>query len=889
MDVINTGMRKGIKMMCVVAQTAQFVSLMPKPEDFVTRVIGDVVYLSSQVQKLSENINKLLDNYADIPANYIMTQVNSITGSLSNITNRLNTYAQNGVNQIMGLGENVLNAVTDVTGAVIDTSSAVTGAIVNMGSSVVQAGSDIAFQPDFAQSVSDATEVTLEWINGGFETFKNTLTNPVNDAANEVEKAKNNLLNKVNDTSNQINDGIQTVQKSIETLIENIRDKMKKLSDIIDGGFKDVTGITSVSKGELKISEELKDYNDSKYGQAVSAASGAISTVLKNFSIGKVVGAFAGVLTQSIIVRTGLDQLPPLDVESMLNKIRNEITITPEELYEQYKALAKDTYEELKDMEKMKSENRNYTDEQYEEFKKEFEGRLQEERNNIRKLMKNSSKNRGDKRIINGDGQDVTEAFDAQSKKRLKSAIQEMQDYRKKVQKAKQADTLKSILGKELDNLRIEAQYRCNSIKADWESMMKQYKDSLSEIKEFFTTGGSCDMFIDDCCDDINQAFDDIKELCKGLTSQLIGTTVKIAMPADIGTVVPNPIYKIADFWLDIKTIFKFIKDLITLIIRIINDINKLARLMLNGLNNLKEIIQQLMNLLGLKWLMDLVQSIIDLFGDNIKNARERLLNTLSPIHFSDTTEYDNTIEALDSILEEATVNSENKTYLSDTVNLLQSINVNNEKINKLITDINKVKNYRSVNEDRAKKIEELIDALEEQGEAVVAYKSPIIEEVGSSPTVSDLTNGGSLDNDIKFVGWHFFHPNLKHKDASYYYTSIFKNLLMRFKSKIIKKASKNGHKAKGGVNQLRRKIVGRINKDIAYDAFYWYTYYTEDLEKDCFERKTIDKSVIIDNFVQTQNGSVVELTDGRKVFVAEGMIKSGDYVTVEGVKYRVK
>ena len=41
---------------------------------------------------------------------------------------------------------------------------------------------------------------------------------------------------------------------------------------------------------------------------------------------------------------------------------------------------------------------------------------------------------------------------------------------------------------------------------------------------------------------------------------------------------------------------------------------------------------------------------------------------------------------------------------------------------------------------------------MEEQGEAVVAYKSPIIEEVGSSPTVSDLTNGGSLDNDIKFV-----------------------------------------------------------------------------------------------------------------------------------------
>ena len=111
MEVINTGMRKGIKAMAVVCQTAQFVSLMPKPKDFVTRIVGDVVYLSAQLTKLSEDMNKLLDSYASIPVNYFMTQVNSITGSLSSITNRLNTYVQNGVNQIAGLGENALNTI----------------------------------------------------------------------------------------------------------------------------------------------------------------------------------------------------------------------------------------------------------------------------------------------------------------------------------------------------------------------------------------------------------------------------------------------------------------------------------------------------------------------------------------------------------------------------------------------------------------------------------------------------------------------------------------------------------------------------------------------------------------------------------------------------------
>ena len=46
---------------------------------------------------------------------------------------------------------------------------------------------------------------------------------------------------------------------------------------------------------------------------------------------------------------------------------------------------------------------------------------------------------------------------------------------------------------------------------------------------------------------------------------------------------------------------------------------------------------------------------------------------------------------------------------------------------------------------------------------------------------------------------------------------------------------------------------------------------------------------IIIDSVVNTSNGSIAELSDGRKVFVADAMVKSGDYVTVEGVKYRVK
>ena len=117
---------------------------------------------------------------------------------------------------------------------------------------------------------------------------------------------------------------------------------------------------------------------------------------------------------------------------------------------------------------------------------------------------------------------------------------------------------------------------------------------------------------------------------------------------------------------------------------------------------------------------------------------------------------------------------------------------------------------------------------------------------------------------------------------------------MKKIKSKIVKKASKNSHKSTGGVYKLHHKIVGKAStrKDEAYVAFYWYTYYTDDLEKECFDKSINEGAMIIDSVISTQNGSVVEITDAegnkRKVFVADNMVKSGDYVNVDGVRYRV-
>ena len=216
-------------------------------------------------------------------------------------------------------------------------------------------------------------------------------------------------------------------------------------------------------------------------------------------------------------------------------------------------------------------------------------------------------------------------------------------------------------------------------------------------------------------------------------------------------------------------------------------------------------------------------------------------------------------------------------------VTTLLNNTVKNEKgVDSLIKKIN---NATKKDEDD---IDKLIDELDEKGELVVAYKSPIIQEIvdENNPNVSDMMDGQDMDSDIRFIGWIFYHPNLDHGD--FYKGKLLGKLRRKIKAKIIKKASKNGHKKRGGKNMLHRK---KVEKQTAYDAFYWYTYYTEDLEKDCFEREAAEDAIYVDNIVHTENGSVVEITDGGntfKVFVADNMVRTGDYINVGGKRYRV-
>jgi hypothetical protein len=122
-----------------------------------------------------------------------------------------------------------------------------------------------------------------------------------------------------------------------------------------------------------------------------------------------------------------------------------------------------------------------------------------------------------------------------------------------------------------------------------------------------------------------------------------------------------------------------------------------------------------------------------------------------------------------------------------------------------------------------------------------------------------------------------------------------------RRRNKVIKKASKKnkmvGSGLRGGVAQLKNNMSfghyndsGRYisNSVTAFDAYYWYTKWTND-PTDCTPDMLNEGKDVVVPIQTTANGSLVELEDGRRVFVEGKTVKSGDFVNVNGVRYRVK
>jgi hypothetical protein len=275
-----------------------------------------------------------------------------------------------------------------------------------------------------------------------------------------------------------------------------------------------------------------------------------------------------------------------------------------------------------------------------------------------------------------------------------------------------------------------------------------------------------------------------------------------------------------------------------------------------------------------------MIDFLLALFGPKLIEAKILLENCISPIYYNETEDYEKKVEAVEALFEDEAEGGRVSVF-------------------KYSDDPYARKKHKKAFGGKLKNDEEVEDYLEEleaKGEReVVAYRSPILNKEGDD-----------------FAGWIFYHPHAYDNMKGSWWA-----IKKRIRNKLIKKASKKnkmvGSSVRGGVAQLRgNKRFGYTNEQGKYvnnsvngfDAYYWYTKWTND-PTDCdpdFSNteyvydengNLIPNGGFKDNVVSpvqtTSNGSLVKLNDGRTVFVEGKVVKSGDFVNVDGVKYKVK
>ena len=342
-----------------------------------------------------------------------------------------------------------------------------------------------------------------------------------------------------------------------------------------------------------------------------------------------------------------------------------------------------------------------------------------------------------------------------------------------------------------------------------------------------------------------------------------------VPTPYAIGSCVDMPVHKILAFFKDVKIIVTFLKNLIRLGIDIISQITILAKIVAGGLKGLADIFKLLKDIIGVDTILNMIDYLVALFRPKMIDAKMLIENAISPIYYNETEDYEMRVAAIEALLDDEKEEG--------------------GKVKEFrYTDDKHGKKYKDTFGGKAKddeKLEEWLEELEAKGEReVVAYRSPILNDAGDD-----------------FAGWIFYYA-----DAYDDMNKSWGERKKRRRNKLIKKASRKNKlavgKLIGGVAQLKKNMSfgyyenGKYIKNSVngFDSYYWYTKWTND-PTDCepdmsngYTGGPVEKNVV-SPVTTTSNGSLVELSDGRRVFVEGKIVKSGDYVNVNGVKYRVK
>lgn len=921
--LITDGARKAIKKMAQVSQCARALSLMPSAEDFAMRLIGDMRIVARMLNNISIRINEILDRYSSIPGEFLLEGFDEILKRLDDISD----YAKFAIKETSDVMTSTVKSsqeIVDALGSAVSLNASASlqiGGGLTYGSIAMGANIKLAMTGNGRRRmtndvVEDAVngEVPMDGMSGEFENRIENEVGEIDDIAYSVRDWTKNAATKstesidgffenigggidgaiewiddkknaadkvVDDSIGVLIEKVENAKEEVEQKIERVREVFNNLIKNFDEAFGFVNGKNFAEETFRNASNTAYEKMDSPMFDAVGEVTGEIADFIKNFSIGKVVTAIGGIVVGAGAATLAMDLLPHIDVDRMLKDVIGGVDTTRiDKMTELYNNKYFENEPDLLEVPDVpwrlsKDDLEKYNADGYNKYLEEFAEVNDNTRSEILEQMQ-KVKTSSDLAVI-------TEA-NKEKMKENKSALKAMRKVRRDAIKAKQIEKYKGFLSIELDYLKRECQNMKTNIKNEWDSMMRQYKTAIEEIKKFFTAdgyGGS--ETVDRCCDRINDDATQIVELCKSITIELTSAVAMVPTPYAIGTCVDMPVHKILAFFKDIKIIITFLKNLIRLGIDIIAQLTILAKLIFNGFQSLAEILKILKDLIGVDKILNMIDYLVALFRPKMIDAKILLENAISPIYYNETEDYEMRVEALEALL------ADDKDGGSvDEFNYTDDPYARKKYRNKEHTYGGKMK----TDDD----IEDALEELEAKGEReIVAYRSPILNAEGDD-----------------FAGWIFYHA-----DAYDDMKKSWRDAKKRRKNKLIKKASKKNKmrqgKLIGGVAQLKKNMSfgytdgnGKFHKNTVtgFDAYYWYTKWTND-PTDCEadfsnvefiydkDDNLIGTKAINENVVSpiqtTANGSLVELSNGQRVFVEGKIVKSGDYVNVNGVKYKVK
>lgn len=874
---VTKPLRTSIKIAARVAQVARLIELMPTPQDFATKLAGDIIYMASLIQKFQQDINKVLDGYSNIPWDYLNTQLNSAMTSANSALAKAQAYTDYIVDNTLGLAAEVTMIGSEMYETTMDITTHSAQTASSFGAAVSSTSSDILGDHETAQTIRDSVS---SW----------TPT----DGDNALKSAAASIVNAQNEASGLL-DGVTDSVNETGTFIKTVIDKLKSMVDTmskdVDDAFGGIIQSDKLTTTLTTVSDGLSGYDKALASQVVGASAEAISNIISNFSVGKFVTAFLGVVTNAVLISTGLNELPPIDFEKMLDEFQGSLN-------DPLKGVASDvTFDDLVE----------YDPQKYNDLKESFETYLIEQRTEMLSKKKNifTAKTAEAKAYINA-SKNWYNGMSKEERKEIKTAIKEIKKKRDSAKNAKVSKKLKEVVLEELDKLKETCKVFSKRLKEEWEAMLKTYEDAVKQIKEFFENGGPGDQYVEDLCLDINENCDNIKQLCTvDMPTQVAGSATKAALPYCFGMAVPNYAHNVISFVVDVKIILKFIMDLLKYILNILDDIKKLAQLFLNALKKLRDIINQLLDMLGLGWFMDLVQDLINTFQDKVNDTCSTLEGTLSPVYLKDTSMYYKWVDEINSFRSSITslgtddgdwlVHTKNShingllvmmgadpidyeegsstggyTYLSTSTSgggtdslggVLPTYYTPSKRTLSGVNSSGVTKSESVWYYDRSAISKELASKLEYiksiKDTYIVAYRSPKFKAYeGAALTKEQYVIDGSFEVNMtsdpsQVETWYYYHPNLNHlgydiefynlkgntfnyKDFTFagmvgsdttsnreYWTSYMSNAARvannEWQHKTVKKLGTNYGDWGDAFNIISNNII------TAYEAFYWY------------------------------------------------------------------